>query len=172
MILVDYLREAEMKFPATQGVNLLRQKIALPDDLEGEFIILFIAFQQWHQSLVDSWVPFARELEASLPGVQFYELPVIQKMNRLAQTFINEGMRAGIPNPTTRQKTITLYLDKETFRRALDIPGEDTIYVLVLDSYGNVIWRTDGAYSPAKGDALRRLLGEHLSQAIAGSLST
>lgn len=160
-----------MKFPPAQGVNLLRQKITLPDDLEGKLTILFIAFQQWHQSLVDSWVPLARELEESLPGVQFYELPVIQKMNFLAQTFINEGMRAGIPNHATRQKTITLYLDKGTFRRALDIPGEDTIYVLVLDSNRNVIWRTEGAYSPTKGDALRRLLVEHSLQTSGEGLS-
>lgn len=154
-----------MKFPQAQGVNLLRQKITLPDDLDGELIILFIAFQQWHQSLVDSWAPLARELEGSLPGVQYYELPVIQKMNFLAQTFINEGMRAGIPNPTTRQKTITLYLDKASFRRSLGLPTEDTIYVLILDRFGNIIWRTEGAYSPAKGEALRTILAERLGQA-------
>jgi len=26
--------------------------------------------------------------------------------------FLNEGMRAGIPNPKTRERTITLYVDK------------------------------------------------------------
>jgi hypothetical protein len=64
----------------------------------------------------------ACQLEQSFPGLQFYETPVIQKMNVFSQTFINEGMQAGIPNPTTRQKTITLYIDKKAFRQALDIP--------------------------------------------------
>jgi len=150
-----------MRFPQVTGSNLLRRKVTLPDDLQGELNILFIAFQQWHQAWVDSWVPLARQLEQSFPGLQFYETPVIQKMNIVSQTFINEGMRAGLPNPTTRQKTITLYIDKKAFRQALDIPHEDTIWVLVLDRQGNVLWRTEGTYSQEKGDALLNTIHEH-----------
>jgi len=143
-----------MVFPEVKGSNLLRRKITLPYELQGDFNILFIPFQQWHQRLVDEWVPVARQIEASFPGVRFYEIPVIQGMNILSQTFINEGMRAGIPNPTTREKTITLYLDKVAFRHALDIPDEETIYILVLDRQGNILWRTEGTYSQEKGAAL------------------
>ena len=82
-------------------------------------------------------------------------------MNFVSQTFIHEGMRAGISNPTTRQKTITLYIDKEEFQQALDIPHEDTIWVLVLDRQGNVLWRTEGAYSQEKGEALLNTIQEH-----------
>ena len=152
-----------MRFPAVKGSNLLRRKIALPYELQGDFNILFIPFQQWHQRLVDGWVPMARQVEASFPGVRFYEIPIIQEMNILSQTFINEGMRAGIPNPTTREKTITLYLDKVAFRRALDIPDEETIYILVLDRQGNILWRTEGAYSPEKGAALLDAVQEILT---------
>jgi len=150
-----------MRFPQVTGSNLLRRKVTLPNDLQGELNILFIAFYQWHQALVDSWVPMARQLEQSHPGVQFYEIPVIHKMNFLSQTFINEGMRAGIPNQTTRQKTITLYIDKNALRRALEIPNEDTIWVLVLDRQGNVLWRTEGAYSQEKGEVLLNTIQEH-----------
>jgi hypothetical protein len=100
-----------MRFPAVKSSNLLRRKITLPYELQGDFNFLFIPFQQWHQRLVDGWVPMARQIEASFPGVR-------------SQTFINEGMRAGIPNQTTREKTITLYIDKKALRRALEIPNE------------------------------------------------
>jgi hypothetical protein len=143
-----------MRFPTVTGSNLLRRKVTLPDDLGGELNLLFIAFQQWHQAWVDTWTPAGRSLEAAFPGLRFYELPVIQSMNRFSQTFINEGMRAGIPNPGTREKTITLYLDKKAFRQALELPGEDTIWVLLVDRQGNVLWREQGAYSPEKGSAL------------------
>lgn len=149
-----------MKFPEVSGSNLLRQKINLPADLQGDLNILFIPFQQWQQSLVDAWVPTARQLEASFPGVYFYEIPVIQKMNFLSQNFINEGMRAGIPNHTTREKTVTLYLDKNAFRRALSMPNEETIYILVLDRQGNIVWRTEGAYSLEKSAELFRAIEE------------
>jgi predicted transcriptional regulator len=82
-------------------------------------------------------------------------------MNRFSQTFINEGMRAGIPNQTTRQKTITLYTDKGAFRQALDLPNEESIYVLVVDRQGNVMWRTEGAYSEEKGEALTKAIQNH-----------
>lgn len=144
-----------MRFPEVTGTNLLRRKVALPSDLGGNINIIFVAFQRWHQALVDSWIPFARQLEASFPGVIYYELPVIYKMNFLSQTFLNEGMRAGIPNRTTRERTITLYLDKESFRSALDIANEETIWVLVVDRTGEVLWRTEGAFSPEKGEVLR-----------------
>lgn len=149
-----------MVFPEVKGSNLLRRKITLPYELQGDFNILFVPFQQWHQRLVNEWVPMALQIEASFQGVRFYEIPVIQEMNILSQTFINEGMRAGIPNPTTREKTITLYLDKVAFRRALDIPDEETIYVLVVDRQGNILWRTEGAYSPEKGAALLNAVQE------------
>jgi len=151
-----------MRFPEVSGSNLLRRKVNLPDDLQGSLNILFVAFQQRHQVLIDAWVPRVRQLEQSFPGVQFYEIPVIQKLNFFSQTFINEGMRAGIPNHTTREKTITLYLDKLEFRRILEIPHEETIWVLVVDGQGNVLWRTEGAYSVEKGDRLEIFVQDFL----------
>jgi hypothetical protein len=155
-------QELQMRFPQVTGSNLLRRKVTLPDDLQGEVSILFLAFYQWHQALVDSWVPSARQIEQSFPGVRFFELPVLEKRGAFYQTFINEGMRAGIPNQTTREKTITLYLGKQEFRRALDIPHEETIWVLVLDPAGKVVWRTEGAYSEDKGKALSTTVQECL----------
>ena len=86
--------------------------------------------------------------------MRYYELPTIQRLNALARTFINEGMRAGIPDPVARERTITLYLDKNAFRQALQLPDEDDIYVLLLDRQGQVLWRTEGAFTPEKGDSL------------------
>ncbi len=135
----------------------------MPGDFQGEMNLVFIAFQQWHQAWINSWLPIARQLEETYPGVQYYETPVIYRMNKLSQTFINQGMRAGIPNRTSRQKTITLYVDKESFRRALDIPDEETIWVMLLDSKGNLLWRDDGAFSPAKGQSLASFIQEYFS---------
>jgi hypothetical protein len=122
----------------------------LPADLEGELNILLIAFQRWQQSVIDTWVPFARQLEETTEGVSYYELPVIQRMNVLARTFINEGMRAGIPDQVARERTITLYVDKLAFRQALELPSEEDIYVLLVDREGNVIWKEEGTFSPEK----------------------
>jgi len=153
-----------MQFPAARGSNLDRDKLVLPQDFQGELNLVLIAFQQWHQAQVDSWIPFARQLEGSDPGVRYYELPVIRKLNALARTFINEGMRAGIPDPIARERTITLYVDKNEFRQALALPGEDDIYVLLLDRQGRVLWRAEGTFTPEQGESLAAAVRERSAQ--------
>jgi hypothetical protein len=144
-----------MRFPTVTGKNLERQKLTLPEGFQGDWNLVFIAFQQWQQRQVDSWIPFAKQLEASYSRMRYYELPTIQTRNRLARTFINEGMRAGIPDPVARERTITLYLDKNSFRQALHLPHEDEIYVLLLDSEGQVQWQVEGVFNQEKGESLR-----------------
>lgn len=94
------------------------------------------------------------QLEQSQAGFRFYELPILQRRNVLYQTFINEGMRAGIPDPATRQRTITLYIDKDNFKSASGLTDEEHIYLLLADRVGNILWRSRGEYSEVKADNL------------------
>jgi hypothetical protein len=147
-----------MLFPKVSGSNLDRVHFSLPQDFEGELNLLLIPFQQWQQRVVDTWIPAAQALEARHTGVRYYELPTIRRMGPLRRTFINEGMRAGIPDPVARERTITLYLDKTSFRQALELEDEDTVYALLVDRDGQVLWRSSGEYTPAKGVALEQIL--------------
>jgi hypothetical protein len=67
-------------------------------------------------------------------------------------------MRAGIPNKDTRARTITLYLNKNTFRKALDIDNEQNMWLYLFDRSGKVLWRTAGRFSAEKGSALTNAL--------------
>lgn len=144
-----------MIFPTVTGSNLLRETLTLPRDFKGKFNLLFIAFQQWQQLEVDSWMGLVKELEQNFPDLAYYELPTIQNRNFLFKRFINEGMRAGIPNTKSRERTITLYLDKKEFRRALEMMDEGHIYILVIDREGNELFRTRGAVNREGESALR-----------------
>lgn len=145
---------AVIQFPKVTGSNLQRRRLELPGDFEGELNLVLIAFQQWQQSQVDTWMPFAEQLEIDHPELRTYELPTIQRLNPFARTFINEGMRAGIPDPVTRERTITLYLDKRAFRDVLQLPSEDRIYALLLNREGQVLWRAEGTFTGEKGKSL------------------
>ena len=147
-----------MKFPQATGSNLLRERLSLPQDFKGQYNLLFVPFQQWQQMEVDSWLDFTSRLEQTFPGLAHYELPTIQKRSSISQWFINEGMRAGIPNPQTRAQTVTLYIDKAAFRQALDISDEQHITLLLADPDGEIIWRERGPFSPDKGESLARTL--------------
>lgn len=149
-----------MTFPTVSGSNLLREKLTLPQDFQGKFNLIFIPFEQWQQMEVDSWMALAKELEEQINDLIYYELPTIQTRNSFYKMFVNEGMRAGIPNPKTRERTITLYLDKADFRAAMDMTDEEHIYVLVVDRQGKEFFRTRGPYSREGEAALRQILGQ------------
>jgi len=147
-----------MTFPTVNGTNLLRQKMTLPQDFQGKFNLVFIPFERWHQTEVDSWSALAEELEEKYQGLVYYELPTLQNGGSIYKIFLNEGMRAGIPNPKTRERTITLYLNKAKFRAALEMRDEDHIYVLVVDRQGQEFFRARGPYSRAGEAALHQSL--------------
>ena len=63
-------------------------------------------------------------------------------------------MRRGIPDPAVRAATITLYIDKAPFKRALRISDEDRIHVLLVDRDGRVHWRAEGPFDPAAAEQL------------------
>lgn len=147
-----------MKLPRVSGSNLERQKMVFPDDFIGQINLVFIAFQRWHQDLIDEWVPFVEQLMRQFPNLNYYEFPTLPNKGFLYRTFLNEGMRAGIPNKATRERTITLYLEKSLFREALEIENEQNIWLYLLDKSGHVLWRTEGRFTKEKGDALRQAI--------------
>ena len=131
-------------FPTVEGSNLEGKPYVLPRDLEGRCNLLFVAFLREQQEMVDTWLPAARYLMGAYPELRYYELPTIARLNAVTRWFIDRGMRGGIPDPAARAATITLFIDKEPFRRALGIENEETITVLLLDTRGRVVWRTEG----------------------------
>ena len=148
------------RFPTVVGTNLAGASVRLPDQLEGRLNVLLIAFRQVQQADVDTWSPYTDALEARRPDVRAYELPVLSVAYRLARPFIDGGMRAAIPDPKVRNRTITLYLDKGAFRAALAVPTEDRIHVRLVDRSGATHWRTDGVWDAAKAAALDAVLKE------------
>ncbi len=143
-----------MQFPDVAGSNLQGRRFRLPADFEGDYNVVIIAFQQTQQYDVETWLPLLRRLRRQYPALHYYELPVVWEMPRLRQLLLDMGMRLGISDRATREKTITLYLDKRAFRRALDIPDENAIMVALVDRTGRVLWRTLGPYNEAKGASL------------------
>jgi hypothetical protein len=150
--------DVDENFPVVSGFNLNRQEFEFPRDFGGDLNLVIVPFQQYQQQTVNTWIPFAQEIEASFPGFIYYELPTIYEMPIVSRTFINEGMRAGIPDQTARERTVTLYLDKKTFKSALDIPHEDDIYLFLVDRDGQIIWRATGAFTAQKGDDLLQIV--------------
>ena len=155
------------QFPTVSGFNLNRQEFEFPRDFRGDLNLLFVPFLQPQQFVVNTWMPLADELEAVIPELAYYELPTIDTLPALSRTFINEGMRAGIPNAKARERTITLYIDTARFMQALGIPTKNDVHILLVDRQGGILWRTTGSFDEAKGSALAKAIETYLKRAEA-----
>lgn len=134
----------EARFPPVTGTTLTGRTLELPGEFEGPLNLLFVAFRRQQQSDIDTWVPVGEEIESEFPDVRYYELPIISRMYAPARPFIDGGMRAAITNRDTRERTVTVYTDKRTVRRALDIDTEAEIQALLVDRDGAIYWRSEG----------------------------
>lgn len=148
------IMKKEPHFPVVSGYNLDRQEFEFPRDFSAKYNLVIVVFQRTHQGMVNTWIPFLQEIEASHSSFIYYELPIIQSLPALSRSFINEGMRVGIPDPLARERTVTLYLDKAELKAALDIHNEDEVHLLLVDREGTILWRTTGAYSVTQTNRL------------------
>ena len=101
-------------------------------------LIIIVAFQQWHQGLVDQSINLLESNEMDLTH-NIIEVPTIRKTNKLNEIYLDGVMRAGIRDDRIRNRTITAYLNKEEFKKDLDIPNEDTIYWFLIEKGSNNI---------------------------------
>ena len=147
----------EGTFPKLTASNLENQTFSLPKDFAGDRNLLLIAFQREQQHNVDTWLHQMKRFEIS-PGFQYYELPTLDKLNPVLRWFIDSGMRRGIPDRNARARTITLYLNKPAFRKALNLPDEKQIYAILVGRAGRVLWRAEGDFDEAKAASLQEVL--------------
>ncbi len=125
-------------FPTITAKNLNKKKISIPDDFSQKNLIAIVAFQRWHQELVDESIENL-EKENLNDNHHIIEVPVVKQFSKLRRMRLDGVMRAGITDYDIRQRTITAYLDKQAFRNSLSIPNEDTIYWFLVNHATKVI---------------------------------
>ena len=140
----------ENVFPTVTGTNLQGDEKTFPDCLEKDYTIVVVAFEQWQQRLVNEWYEPIEKLKNNNKNVAYFEIPTISKLNTFTRWFIYRGMRSGIENEEMRARIVTLHINKEPFKKALDIDTEETVFTYVLDKEGKILSRVKGEYEKEK----------------------
>lgn len=153
-----YARHMDPVFPTVIGSSLSQVAHTLPGSLVHPRNLLLIAFKQRQQDDVNTWLPVAAEVAAEFGDLGVFELPVISRAYRPVSGFIDGGMRAGIPDRDVRDATITLYIDRGAFARALEIESFDAIVPMLVTPAGSILWRTVGPMAEDAVAELRRTL--------------
>lgn len=130
--------------------SLDKAKVNLPQDLEGKLNLLLISFEPEQQKDVDTWLPAAQALQHSDFNFRWYQLPVSARENFVFRWWENSSMRTDESDPETWHWIVPLYVNKNEFRRTLQIPNEHDVVALLVDKQGHVLWRSSGSMTPQK----------------------
>ena len=141
-------------FPDVVGIDLEGEQVSLPGGFAGRRNLVAVAFERDQQAVVDTWITAMEPLLARDRDLRLYEVPTIYESSVLFRLWVNNGMRAGIPDPAARRRTVTVYLDRERFTTALAIPDTREVHLLLLEADGRIVWRTTG---PADDEKLAAL---------------
>ncbi|NHK29825.1 MAG: hypothetical protein FK730_00640 [Asgard group archaeon] len=147
------------KFPEINGKNLEGKKFTLPFDLEGEYNIVIVPFLQYQQLIVNNWTVFLDKLQKKYPFFEYYEIPTLAIGYKAMRFAIDGGMRAGIQDLRTRQRTITVYINKKKFEKKLDIETEQFIYIYLLKN-DEILWEEKGDLTEEKAQSLENFLSK------------
>ena len=141
-------------FPDVVGIDLEGEQVSLPGGFAGRRNLVAVAFERDQQAVVDTWITAVEPLLARDRDLRLYEVPTIYESSVLFRLWVNNGMRAGIPDPAARRRTVTVYLDRERFTTALAIPDTREVHLLLLEADGRIVWRTTGPADDQKLAAL------------------
>lgn len=134
----------------------------LPADFEGDINLVFVAFHQRQQFTINRWVRELGQLEDRHQGLALYEVPLMRRFPGFYRDWIDGGMKAGIPDPKTRRRTVTVYTDRSEFLESVGLQGTSAIWVVVVDRSGTIFWSHAGAYDERALESLEWTL-EHLT---------
>ncbi len=131
-------------FPVFEGTSLSGRKVKFPDELKDKITLVGIAFVRDAQEMLDSWInPFEEEFD-EISDYAIYEIPMIdKKFWKLFSSFIDAGMRSGIPEKK-HDHVITYYGDNSEIRKDLQIKDKSKGYLFLLDKENNIKWRGKG----------------------------
>ncbi|NJP07115.1 MAG: hypothetical protein HC837_16600 [Chloroflexaceae bacterium] len=152
------MSETIVTFPPLEARNLEGRGFRLPQDFGGEQNLAMVAFQRWHQGLIDSWMPYLTSLQQTYDRFQVYELPTLSFMYTLMRPIIDGGMSAAIPNKATREHTLTMYTDVNRVVRSLGLSDTSTIGLFLVERGGRIIWHGQGGYDEHQAAALKQAL--------------
>jgi hypothetical protein len=142
-------------FPNISGESLEKKEIEMPEYFKGNQTVLLIGYKQDSQFDIDRWLI---GLDMTKTKVKVYELPAIQGMfPRMFSTFIDEGMRKGIPKELWGG-VITIYSDGSDVQEFTGNENPNNARVIILDENGKIDYFYDRGFSVSALNELKEMI--------------
>jgi len=157
----EIIFQKENYFPRLSGENLNGKKYSIPDDLSGSIKIIAVGFDRNHQEIINTWIPVLDNILDKENKIKLFELPIIYEMKYPGRIWLNNAMRIGIPDLKSRERTITIYTNRDFLIKELNLNITES-YLFVINNRGKILWLTSGPATEVKIDFLKKLIEKYI----------
>lgn len=150
--------------PAVELADLEGKVYQLPKDFPSDLNVIVFGFAHAQKEATQTWIDPILKLKESNSSLSLFKVPVIDKKVGALRAMIRNGMRAGIGDDAARQRTLTLFVDKEKFAKAIGLTDDTKPATMLFDRAGKLLWRSAGESSEekiAELSAVLALAGQH-----------
>ncbi|HEX3462824.1 MAG TPA: hypothetical protein VHS78_02055 [Candidatus Elarobacter sp.] len=145
------------RFPPVAGEALDGTPFVAPRDLAGGRTVALFGFALEQRPELETWVPYLDALARGESGVRA-RLFVPLGVPKLMRGALVGAMKAAVTAPELRASTIPLFVDVDTFVRALGISDRAHLVILLVEPDGRITWRGSGPFSETAGASLTAAL--------------
>jgi len=143
------------KMISASGESLEGNTVVIPKDFAGEQTLLLFGYVQDSQFDIDRWLI---GLDMTATQIAVYEIPTIKGMlPRMFKTFIDSGMRKGIPKELWKG-VVTVYDDGDKLQRYTGNENPNNARVMLLSADGHVLYFYDRGFSVDALNDVRALI--------------
>jgi hypothetical protein len=137
------LNAGNQQMPKTMAESLSGHEVILPSATAGHSAVIIIGFSHGSSKTMEHWDKEIGAQVSAQPGVPLYNIAVIQDAPKFVRGMITHGIKALVP-AAGQDRFLTVVQGEEELKKAVNFSSEADVYVVVLDSSGNIVFNTRG----------------------------
>lgn len=155
------------QFPAMEAETADDKKVKLPDDVQGKYTLLGLAYSKKAEDELNTWFSpvfekFVRKNTGSLfdgmgYDVNVYFVPMFTGVNAAATGTAKKKALKNI-DPQLLPNILFYKGELKVHKEALDFEKKDTPYFFVLDAEGKIVYATSGKFTEKKLDEVEGVI--------------
>lgn len=150
--------------PAVTGEDLTGAKVTLPDASKGRVTLIAFGFSYDSRTPVEACSEHLRTKFGANPEFNWYQVPMVGGLGRLAKPFIMGGMRKQSPDP---KNTVVVFGGVGPWKARFNVKDDALAYLVLLDRAGVVKWFHTGRFDGAVANTLDQQIQSLLMPATA-----
>lgn len=153
--------------PVLEATTLDGVTRSVPGDLVGELNLLLVAFEKRHEQDSHTWTEAAIELAMEYPDFTLYGVPVLPASMGWLRPIVLAFLDARYDHPVQRAQILLTFTNPKDFRETVGIDDPDQIHALLVDKHGQILWRSEGVWTPRADAGLRSVLEDRMPSRVA-----